>query len=353
MSVTIKQIAERTGLSIPTVGNVLGRASSRYSEGTRKKVLAAVAEMGYRPNSSARAVRRGKNGCAALVLSRSNLRILSHLPVGFLDGLDEELARHNMHLSVSRLSDEELSNDDFVPKVLREYLADGMIVNYTHEIPSRMLELIRAHHTPAVWVNAKLPHDAVHPDDLGAAESATRKLIARDHRRIAFIHLIATGIFEGAEFDQIRPRLHYSAADRIGGYSRAMKEAGLQPQVVWNDRFTEERDSVMACTQILVERQPPTAVIAYSEFETPAILVAAAQLNLSIPRDLTVLQFAPDDQWIAGTLVPAIKVPTGEVGRRAVRMLLRKIELPNELCDSETVAYEQLEYEGIAPPPPS
>src|SRR4051794_20332710 len=144
MSVTIKEIARRTGLSVPTVGNVLGRSASRYSAETRQRVLAAAQAMGYRPNSSARAMRQGRTGAAALVLSRSHQSSHSHIPAGLLDGIDDELATRGMHLTVSRLTDEELSSDDILPKVLREYLADGMIVNYTHEIPPGMLELIRA-----------------------------------------------------------------------------------------------------------------------------------------------------------------------------------------------------------------
>src|SRR5690349_18023437 len=109
MSVTIKEIAQHTGLSIPTVGNVLGRSAGRYSQATRQRVMKAAQELGYRPNSSARAMRSGKIGCAALVLSRSHPSILSHIPLGLLDGLDDELAQHNMHLTVSRLTDEQLS----------------------------------------------------------------------------------------------------------------------------------------------------------------------------------------------------------------------------------------------------
>jgi LacI family transcriptional regulator len=349
MSVTIKQIAERTGLSIPTVGNVLGRASSRYSEVTRRKVFAAVEEMGYRPNSSARAIRQGRIGCAALVLSRSHLQVLSHLPAGLLDGVDEELALHNMHLSVSRLSDEELSSEDFVPKVLREYLADGMIVNYTHEIPARMLELIHAHHTPAVWVNAKLPSDCVFPDDLAGAQMATRELVARGHRRIAMVHLVSPAIYAELTFAQAMPRLHYSVVDRIEGYSRVMREAGLQPRVAYHDRFVADSQVVQACTSILSGRDRPTAVLAYSANEVPAVLFAAAQLKLSVPGDLAVLQFSPGDQWMAGMHIPAIRIPTEQIGRQAVRMLLRKIASPNDLCESEAVPYQPMAGDAIAP----
>src|SRR5215475_10876419 len=164
MSVSLKEIAAHTGLSVPTVGNVLGRSASRYSAETRRKVVEAARELGYRPNSSARAMRQGRFGCAALILNRSRQSTHSYVPPRLLDGLDDELSLHNMHLTVSRLTDEELSSDETIPKVLREHTADGIIVNYTHEIPESMLKLIRDHHAPAVWVNAKLDSDCVYPE---------------------------------------------------------------------------------------------------------------------------------------------------------------------------------------------
>src|SRR3954470_20688971 len=118
MTVTIKEIALRTGLSIPTVGNVLARSTARDSATTRELVLKAAQEMGYKPNSSARAMRQGRFGCAGLVLSRSKQQTHSHIPNRLIDGIDDELARHDMHLTVSRLTDEELSDNDFVPKVI-------------------------------------------------------------------------------------------------------------------------------------------------------------------------------------------------------------------------------------------
>src|SRR2546421_5430565 len=106
MSVTIKEIARRTGMSIPTVGNILGRSADRYSAKTQQRIRQAAQELGYKPNSSARAMRQGRFGCAALVLSRSKQQTHSHIPAGLLDGLDDALARHDMHLTVARLTDE-------------------------------------------------------------------------------------------------------------------------------------------------------------------------------------------------------------------------------------------------------
>ena len=351
MSVTIKEIARRTGLSVPTVGNVLGRAAARYSETTRQRVYEAAREMGYRPNASARAMRQGRIGSAALILSRSKQNTHSHIPAGLLDGLDDELAKHDMHLSVSRLSDEELSRGDFIPKVLSQYMADGMIVNYTHDVPPAMVELIHAHHTPAVWLNARMPEDCVYPDDRAAARSATEELIRLGHRRIALVHLIPSNYFSGT-FEENRSRLHYSVHDRRDGYAEAMIAAGLSPRVAHHDRFVDEPEQLAVCRQLLSGPERPTALLVYSEHEVSIPLCAAAGLGLSVPRDLSVLVFAPAEPWAGGKRVSAVRVPTAEMGRRAVRMLLKKIVTPERVCPPEVVPYAAVLGETVAAAPP-
>jgi LacI family transcriptional regulator len=338
MTVTIKEIAKRTGLSVPTVGNVLGRAANRYSPDTRQRVLKAAQELGYIPNSSARAMRRGRFGCAALVLSRDKQATHSHIPSGLLDGLDEALAQHDMHLTVSRLTDEELSSENFAPKVLREWMADGMIVNYTHEIPRRMLDVIHAHHAPAVWLNAKLPSNCVYPDDFGAARDATKRLLSLGHRRIAMVHFISP-TFYAIPFEQARPRFHYSVADRAAGFKEAMREAGLSPRFAHHDRYVDDREHLEECRALLSGPDRPTALILYSEPDLTAVLCAAAELGLSAPRDLSVMVFHPHEIRAAGRCFTAIPVPTREIGRRAVAMLMQKLEDGDRPCAPEAVPY--------------
>jgi LacI family transcriptional regulator len=348
---TIKDIARHTGLSIPTIGNVLGQSGARYSAQTRARVMKAAQELGYRPNASARAMRRGRIGCAALVLSRSHQQTHSYIPAGLLDGIDDELTRHDMHLTISRLSDEELSEANCLPKVLREYMADGMIVNYTHDIPPAMLDAIHAHHTPAVWLNAKLAKDCVYPDDFNAANRATAELIRLGHRRIALLHLLSPRVYSGT-FDDNRSRQHYSVFDRADGFRAAMAEAGLTPQVAHHDRFVDEDEHIPVCRALLSGADRPTAVIVYSEQDVSALMSVAAELRLAVPRDLSVLAFSPTEYWVAGHFVSAIELPSAEVGRRAVRMLLRKATSPEETCPPEAVPYEAVFRKTVAPPAP-
>jgi DNA-binding LacI/PurR family transcriptional regulator len=347
VSVTIKEIARSTGLSIPTVGNVLGRAAHNYSEATRARVLKAAKELGYMPNSSARAIRRGRFDCAALVLSRSKQQTHSYIPPGLLDGLDEELAHSGMHLTVSRLSDEELTDQAFLPKVLRQYMADGMIVNYTHEIPPKMLELIQTHHTPAVWTNNKLESDCVFPDDLKAAGSATQQFIELGHQRIVLLHMNARLGRQGTLRDNWT-RMHYSTIDRAQGYTGAMRSAGLAPRIVSHEQFIEESEHIEICTALLRGEDRPTAVLAYSENEVHSLICAARMLGLEIPRQLSVAVFAPVTAWIAGYQVGIVALPTAEIGRQAVQMLQQKIKSPSQVCKPVPVPYGLVAHQTVA-----
>jgi LacI family transcriptional regulator len=346
---SIKEIARHTGLSVPTVGNVLGRSAARYSAETRRRVMEAARELGYRPNSSARAIRNGRFGCAALILNRSRQHTHSYVPPRLLDGLDDELLLHNMHLTVSRLTDEELMSEDTIPKVLREHTADGIIVNYTHEIPQSMLDLLRAHQAPAVWVNAKLESNCVFPDDFAAARSVTEELLKLGHRRIALAHLVAR-LGSTKTFDEHRPKMHYSSSDRAAGYAAAMRSAGLACRILSHERFIDPSEHIDVCKSLLTGPERPTAVLAYSENEIHAVVCAARMLGLDIPRELSLLVFAPVGMWVLGTEISIAAIPTEEVGRRAVRMLLERLKTPKVSCAPQPVPFGLVGRQTVASP---
>ena len=97
----------------------------------------------------------------------------------------------------------------------------------------------------------------------------------------------------------------------------------------------------------------PTAVIVYSERDVSLLMAAAAELHLSVPRDLSIVVFAPFEPWVAGNHVSAVAIPTAEIGRHAVRMLLKKIATPGESFAPEAIPYEAVLGATIAPPPVS
>lgn len=328
--VTMNDVAKKAGVSRQTVSHTLnGRTEGVYiSEETRRRVMEVAEAMNYRPNGSALAIKRGRFGGAALLTS--NLPHHSYTPQFLLDGVHDELSLNNFHLMLARLSDEQLTDDNFVPKILREMMVDGLLIDYIQHIPPRLIDLVRRHQLPAVWINSPQAEDCVRPDDLDAGYRATRHLLSLGHRRILFADYTHTGNFELE---------HYSARDRWLGYSRAMSEAGLEPRAMRSkDDGVAAADWVAYSRGWLTAADRPTAVLAYQQEVSP-VLIAAATLGWQVPADLSIVAFGSADLNVAGLPITTLTVPEYEVGSAAVQMLLQKIEVPEAVFPAKSFPF--------------
>ncbi|MBC7808316.1 MAG: LacI family DNA-binding transcriptional regulator [Akkermansiaceae bacterium] len=353
---TLKQIAERTGLSIRTVSRIIGDGGTgvgaqRHSSSTRGLVLSAARELGYRPNAFAKAVRTGRFGCIAILLSSSTPH-RSTLPGTLYEGIDDALAEHNLHLTLARVSDEKLKSEEAVPKILREWMADGLLVNYNYDIPASFLQTINDTRIPSVWINTKQEVNAVWPDDFAAGRSATGQLLALGHRRIAY------AINENAEG-------HYSATDRRNGYEAAMLAAGLSPQIL---RFPTPNVPGARTTVVppeeWAEGSPiwgpeaagtrPTAIVAYMPYIANYFVFLAASHGLQAPRDFSIMTFSEQRADEAGVLVTSWRIPVYAVGQEAVRMLLARLSSAgHEPQPPVVVPFTRPESDASVGPPPA
>lgn len=342
--VKMSDIAVRAGVSRATVSLVLsGRHSAvRISENTRQRVLAAASELQYLPNSSARAMRRGRSGCVALLLSARLHR--SFLPHSLLDGIQAALAEHDLHLTLASPPDAKLTDQGYVPKILREWMADGLLINYNIGIPEPLLHLIRQHQIPSVWINVKQPSDCVFPDDVDAGLRATQHLLRLGHRRVAYVDY-SFGKGEEAAL------VHYSTRDREGAYRQAAREAGLPQQVIRGAQRVPRGEQVAFSRRWLSAPDRPTAVIAYNPEVALAVLHAAAHARLRVPQDLSLVTF--HDQLLddLGVGVTTLLLPEHALGRAAVRALLDKIADPSRSLPPQALTLGFEGGETCAPPP--
>lgn len=341
-TITVATLAAHLGVSKATVTHVLnGRGTQlRIRPETQQRVLAAAQELGYRPNVSARAIRTGRFGCAALVQSLKAL----YLPTELLQGIVETLAEYNMHLSVAEVPDEVIDREAYVPKVVRELTADGLLINRILEIPPPFIQRIHTLQTPAVFLNVKQDHDSVHPNDLAGGRLATEHLLGWGHRRIVYVQ------------SAVNEKEHYSEIDRRAGYEQAMREADCTPQFyrLPADPTTlqEMRDDqrIAVARQLLLASDRPTAVVTYELPEAMAIFHAANQLGLRVPADLSIVTF----HWGIDVrlCVPFTTVTNAirHVGREAVHMLVEKIEDSHRSLPTRSVPEILLEGGTCGPP---
>ena len=341
MAVTMNTIAERVGVTRVAVSYALS-GKPGVSDATRRKIQEVARQLCYMPNQSARSIATGRFGCAALVLSATS-GDRSTIPQPLLRGLNHALAQRDMHLSIAQLSDEKLTSEGYVPKILREWMADGLLLNYNKQIPDEMVELMEKFHLPSIWLNVKDVADCVYPDDYEAAVTATRRLIEAGHRRITFVDFSGTPI-----------NRHYSEVDRRGGYEQAMRDAGLTVQSIYQreataNQWTTER-RVAAVKPLLESDDRPTAFVTYSAANAATIMWVAAGLGLSVPGDVSLITFG-DSEGRAGIMIDEMSLPHQQIADQAVAMLMRKIADPETPQPPEPVEFIYRRGETIAPPP--
>ena len=107
-------------------------------------------------------------------------------------------------------------------------MADGLLINYTHGVPNRILSMVENNDFPAVWVNNRRSHNCVHIDETESARLLTERLLDSGCRHVVYTDLRHP---KSVPHDQ----LHHSVEERERGYLQAMQQAGLEPEVIRSD----------------------------------------------------------------------------------------------------------------------
>jgi LacI family transcriptional regulator len=310
VAVTLKQVAERCGVSRLTVSDILNDKPKPYAAATRERVKAAAAELGYVPNGAARAIARRRH--ARVGLLEHTFNNVSFLPQQLVEGLLAGCEAAELELSLSRSSEEDFVDPVFVPRILREWCVDGLLVNINYAVTPALDELCRAHALPALWLNCKRADNCVYGDDEGAARTLTEHLLARGYRDIRYYGMAAKG------------QVHYSKLDRAGGYAAAMRQAGLEPLVylAGRDRYDLRPELVASAGG-----SAPPVWIGYSGMELSALMAALITTGVRVAEDLLLATFAVGSEY-APLCVAQMRQPLDAIGRHAVADLVRLIEHP-------------------------
>jgi DNA-binding LacI/PurR family transcriptional regulator len=317
VSITIKELSKECKVSIATVSQVLN-GIGRSREDTRQRILETAQKLGYRPNRYAKAMQSGKFGSVSLLLSSEVGR--SNIPQELFNGIVDYLTEHNVHLCVTKLPDIKLSDDHEMPKILTEWMCDGLIINYNIRIPEAMAGIVRETKIPSIWVNVdSFDCDSVYYDEYDAGVQATNRFLSLGHSRIAFCDLVTV-------WDK---DTHYSSTARRHGYIDTMTKAGLQPRCIGGVSKLTREQRISYARDILCRQDRPSAIVACCATSGIALLIAAASLQIQFPKDISISTFA-ETAFLSGmsNFFTAYVLPEYEAGREAARMVLSKIEHP-------------------------
>ncbi len=329
---SIGLIARKTGVSRATAARILGSDVS-YARPTFAKraehIRQLAVQLGYRPNTAARAISTGRFNNIALVMGTHLER--SNFTRELMRGIHDALGARGVHLTVAFLNDDQLEDESYLPKFLCERMVDGILLNYTHQIPEHMEAAIERARLPRIWVNVKRDDACVYPDDFDAARQAVQYLQQRGHQRIAFADFL-----HGPEND-FSP--HYSVLDRLAGYTAAMQAASLHPSRIETLRLLPGPAAVAAAAQSLHATDRPTGIVCQSPRDASVFEVAAARLGWTIPADLSLITFGGERQSGSVSDPTLLVEPREAMGHAAAEALLELIENPGRRSPARRVEY--------------
>ncbi len=338
MSTAVFQsIADRVGVSPRTVQRTLlgEQKDTRPTFVKRAETIRKLArELNYRPNAAAKATATGRFGCAALVMSAEDSG-RSYLPPALLAGLNAELTRRDMHLTIAHLTDDKLTSEGHVPRILREWLADGLLINYNENVPAGMTDLLERYRLPAIWINVKLDSDCVFADDFTAARTLTETLLAQGRRKIAFVDYS-----HRRETESLDKPLHYSATDRLAGYEAAMASAGLTPRLIWRSPNLYKSFPIEFTTGWMRGDDRPDAVVCISPNAAERLFWIGRDLGIDMPRDVGLATFGNKPVHIGESPVTTAIEPSEKLGTAAVVALARRIDALDTAEPHVAVGYD-------------
>jgi LacI family transcriptional regulator len=333
MAVTLKEVAKKAGVHPSVVSRILNNKADNYniSEKRKNEIRQAAVDLGYVPNISARIIQKGSFGCVALLLSSDSGK--SYLPSHLLESIHDELEKNNKHLLLTKLPDAYADDRSQVPKVLQTLMADGLIIDYTHQVSEGIVSQIENHTLPAVWINIKRERDSIYPNNIEAGKIAVRKLTEAGRKNIAYVTEIT-------HFAENNSEYHYSVADRYAGYEIEMKKMGLIPRNINNDDELLPREKqVDYFTKILSQPDRPDALVLYWSSLAAPVIHAARNVNLRIPEDLSIITFSSYLSQNTGLTINALVEPEIEMGVKSVKMLNQKMKNPDKNFKSQSVDF--------------
>src|SRR5512136_3093548 len=329
--VTLKDIAEHTGLSIMTVSRVV-RGRPDVSTASRRKILAAVQRLGYIPNPAARQLvsrtaAQRHDRIIGTVFSREVVTSHSYF-AGIIQGIADEARRWDCHLLFGYGLGDSTESLEY-PKMIRDMMTRWIVL--VGKVSPRFVRQLRANGFSLVLADMRPPIrdvDAVVCDDAAGAYDATRHLIKLGHERIALIR---------------GPARHPFFESLAGGYRRALAEAGIAAA---DDLVAEAALSPQggydAMEALLRLPHRPTAIFTNDDMAIGALRVIHER-GLRVPADVALVGY-DDIEYAAHTTPPltTVAVPKEDMGRRAVRQAIAQMEQGEQHVYSTTVVAHSL-----------
>ena len=311
MAASMKDVANKAEVSTATVSHVIN--NTRYvSDEVRLRVMQAMKELNYRPNSIARSLRSQKSNTIALIVPILVEDTSSFFFMSVAQGIESTLKKNGYNLILSN-SNESLENEKEQIRALNSQLIDGLIIAPTAEEHSYLNEVLNGDY-PVVFIDRRprgIEGDCVLSDGYKGTYDAITSLIKKGHKRIGFIS---------------GPLGITTSDERFEGYKRAIIDNGLQMELSLIKEADATYKKGYQLAKALVSEEKVTAIFAANNVMTIGTLKYLQESELKIPEQVAVIGF-DDYDWTRITTPPlsVVKQFPFDLGTKAAEILLDRI----------------------------
>lgn len=304
-TVTSADVARAAHVSQSAVSRTFTSGAS-VSEDTRRKVLQAADELGYRPNALARSLISGKSGIIGV--------LVAYLDNQFYPVVIEKLSRSLQEKGYRVLlfmTDQ--GDQDAVVKDMLQYQVEGVVMASAH-LSSKLAQQCANNGIPVVLFNryiATSPANSVTSDNLEGGRLVANFLVDGGHQRISFI-----AGFEDSSTNR----------DREAGFYKGLAERGVVCFSRGVGAYTQEGAAQAARDLFNGDERPDAVFVANDHMAFAVMDVLRGEFNLRIPQDVSVVGYddVPQSDWKAYDLT-TVEQPSGQMIDATVEILLDQI----------------------------
>jgi LacI family transcriptional regulator len=332
MAVTIKDVSKDAAVSIKTVSRVINNEVN-VAEATKKKVLASVKKLGFKPNKSAQSLRSKKSYMLALLYDNPNKSYLADVQSGIFNACKN--TGYNLVIQECDYKSHKLKTD--IIKFVEDFKIDGLIVTPPLSDMEDFLKELEIHRIDySVIAPSTMNPESLYvsSNDYEAAYTLTSEIIKHGHKDIGFIK---------------GHHKHSASHLRFNGYLDAIKNHGIER----NDQWVKQgnfsfRSGFDAGVEIFHSEKIPTAIFASNDSMAAGIMKSAQMKGMQVPDDLSLAGF--DDSPIAHQIWPAlttVKQPVEKMAAHAAKILIARFDGLAEKTKSKEFKSELIVRESL------
>ena len=345
MAAGMKDVATLAGVAVGTVSNVLNHPDLVRPQ-TRARVEAAMEQLGFIPNASARQLRAGRSRCLGLVVLDVTNPFFTEVARGV-----EDYAQAEGYAVILCNSDEAEDKERQYLRVLEEQRVRGILITPVHgRAPT--IKGIRDRGTPVVLLDRPGPagHCSVAVDDRRGGELAVAHLLALGHRRIALVNgplairqcadrrrgayeAVRKAGFDPAEVlleipvPAMNTRCGADACDRLRASGSSSGPIPMDPAVLTSPAAVTD-PSLMA-DPTAIPGPAPTAAFCTNDLLALGLVRRLSQFGAQVPGDVAIVGY-DDIDFAADSAVPltSVRQPKYQLGQAAAELLLEEADRP-------------------------